>query len=114
VDHCRSHVLQNYATLISADEMARAQTLKLVYVLGIGMCGDETGEHLFTREDFIGRKPQLVAFLSNTGQGGPILNEEDTSANVAYILVIPRSKDSWPTFLIKCERLLVEYLDGRG
>jgi hypothetical protein len=110
-ERCQSYVLQNYATLVTGDEMASAKNVKLVYVLGIGVYGNET---LLKREEFIKKKPQLVALLSSTAQAEPILEGKDNGSNVAYILLIPRSTNSEPAFLIKYERIQVDKRLGKS
>jgi hypothetical protein len=110
VEACRQRACENYANLVNRDEMVSAKNVQLVYVLGIGACGDDTGHHLFRREEFIEKKPQIVALLHSNEEGEPILQGWDIQANVAYILLIPRSTKSKPMFIVRYEALQIEAL----
>ena len=70
-------MLEKYTTLVSRDEMVSANSVQLVHILGLGVCGDETGFHLFKRDEFIRRKPELTVLLSSTVEGDQILKGEN-------------------------------------
>jgi hypothetical protein len=93
-------VAENYATHVNKDEMAKATKVYLLYIIDLRACDSQRCGYCIEREAFLKKSPDFVDCLKRTAQGGPLVDGENINANVAYLLVIPRSMMA-PTIVIE-------------